>query len=137
MPLFNLVPRNTYHKNGTQWIGKMVSKIIGEKNYEFIRIEKRVLYARYWYSKQSILLKFNQQYPNISTFFGILNKHDTSIGLPARRAYERHADFAVFNVNHEGWFQLYFFVAAAVVLLWNWWTLAFHYDIRGYFTYLY
>jgi hypothetical protein len=133
MPFFNIIPRNTYHKNGTQWIGKFVTRLIGEKNYEFIRIEKRIAYAKFWYTKQTILLKFNQQWPNVSTWFGILNKADTSIGLPAKRAYERHSDFAVFNVNHEGWFQLYFFSAAAIVLIWNWWILAFHYDIRGYF----
>lgn len=131
MPFFNLVPRNTYHKNGTQWIGRIANRIIGEKNYEFIRVEKRILYARYWYFKQAILLKFNHQYPNISTFFSILNKHDTSSGFPARRAYERHADYAVYNANHEGWFQLYFTLAAAIVLLWNWWMMAYHYDIRG------
>jgi hypothetical protein len=131
MPIFNIVPRSTYHKNGTQWIGKIVNRIIGEKNYEFIRIEKRILYARFWYTKQSILLKFWEQYPNIATFFSILNKHDTSSGFPARRAYERYSDWAVFNVNHEGWFQLYFVIAATIVLLWNWWVLAYYYDVRG------
>jgi hypothetical protein len=131
MPFFNMFPRSTYHKNGTQWIGRIACKLIGEKNYEYIRLEKRILYARFWYAKQSILLKFSQQYPNISAFFSILNKHDTSAGFPARRAYERYSDYAVFNVNHEGWFQLYFFVAAAIVILWNWWTLAYYYDVRG------
>jgi hypothetical protein len=131
MTLLNFTPRNTFHKNGTQWIGKIVNKMIGETNYEFIRVEKRIAYARYYYSKQSILLKLSTQYPNIATFFSLLNKHDTSSGFPARRQYERHSDFAVYNLNHEGWFQLYFTAAAAIVLLWNWWMLAYYYDVRG------
>ena len=127
----NLVPRNMYHKNGTQWIGRMACRLIGERNYEYIRLEKRIMYAKYFYFKQILLLKFTQSYPNIATWFSLLNKADTSIGFPARRAYERHSDFAVFNVNSEGWFQLYFFVASAVVLGWNWLIMAYYYDTRG------
>jgi hypothetical protein len=131
MPLFNLIPRTNYHKNGTQWIGKVVAGIIGEKRYEWVRLEKRILYMEYWYKKQIILFKLSIQYPNIATFFSLLNKTDTSSGLPARRAYERHSDFAVFNINSEGWFQLYFFVASFVVMFWNWWMLAYNYEVKG------
>jgi hypothetical protein len=131
MPLFNLVPRTNYHKNGTQWIGKMCARLIGEKNYEWVRLEKRIFYAKYFYKKQTLLYKFWNEYPHIATWFSILNKHDTSIGFPARRAYERYSDFAVFNMNHEGWFQFYFITAAFIVVFWNWWVVAYHYDIRG------
>jgi hypothetical protein len=47
MPFLNIVPKNIYHKNGTQWIGKMVNKLIGEKRYERIRLEKRIAYAKW------------------------------------------------------------------------------------------
>ena len=131
MVFMNLVPRNTYQKNGTQWIGKMVNALIGERSYERVRLEKRIFYAKYWYTKQSLLLKFNQQYPAVSTWFSILNKHDTSIGFPARRVYERYQDPAVFSINSEGWFQVYFFVAAGIVIIWNYWIVAYSYDERG------
>ncbi len=131
MVLFNVIGRPLYHKNGTQWIGKLCSRIIGEKNYDRIRLQKRVYYAMFWYSKQSILLKFQQQYPHIAVWFSLLNKADTSDGFPAKRQYERHQDFVTFNVNSEGWFQLYFFFAAFVVMFWNWWICAYNYDIRG------
>jgi len=36
-----------------------------------------------------------------AVWFGLLNKQDTSVGIPAKRNYERHMDFAVNNVNHE------------------------------------
>lgn len=131
MVLFSLVARNKYHKNGTQWIGKIVARLMKEKNYEFVRLEKRIFYAKYWYTKQTILFRFQTQYPNIAYYFSLLNKQDTSIGFPAKRNYERYQDFAVFNINHEGWFQLYFFVSAILILVWNWWLLAFYYEVRG------
>jgi hypothetical protein len=131
MPILNLIPRPTYHKNGTQWIGKMVCALIGEKRYEWVRLEKRIFYGRFWYTKQSILYRFNQQFPYFSFYFSILNKYDTSAGFPAPRQYERYQDFAVFNPNSEGWFQLYFFVAAIIVGLWNYSIIAGRYDVRG------
>lgn len=131
MVLFNLVKRNHYHKNGTQWLGKIVNSIIGEKMYDKIRLEKRIMYANYWYNKQYFLHRFQTQWPHIAMYFSLLNKHDTSKGFPIGRQYERYQDFAVFNINGEGWFQLYFFVAAAFVLLWNYTTIAVNFLIRG------
>ncbi len=131
MVFFNLIPRTAYHKNGTHWIGKIVARLMGESRYEWFRLEKRIFYTKFWYSKQTILFRFQTQYPYIAQVFSLLNKQDTSNGFPAKRQYERHQDFAVFNVNHEGWFQLYFFIAAGLVLLWNWWMIAYHYPIRG------
>ena len=131
MVLFNLVPRNVYHKNGTQFFGKIVARLIGEKNYEVGRMEKRIFYTKFWYTKQTILFRFQTQYPNIAQLFSLLNKTDTTSGFPAKRQYERHQDFAVFNLNNEGWFQLWFFIAAAMVLIWNWWMLGFYYGVRG------
>jgi hypothetical protein len=132
MPLYDIIKRPNYHKNGTQWVGKLCAAIIGEHRYEWVRLEKRILYGYFWYTKQTILFRFQQQYPQWANWFSLLNKDDTSAGFPSRtRQYERYQDFAVFNVNHEGWFQLYFFSAAAIVILWNWWMIAYHYDIRG------
>ena len=101
MPLINIVPRNAYHKNGTQWLGKMFAAVIGEKRYDVLRLERRVNYAHFWYTKQTILYRFQQQYPQIAMHFALLNKKDTSFGVPALRQYERHQDWAVYNINHE------------------------------------
>jgi hypothetical protein len=139
MPFFNLIPRNTYHKNGTQWIGKLFSALIGEKRYDVLRLERRITYAHFWYTKQTILFRFQQQYPQIAQWFSLLNKKDTSAGIPANRQYERYQDFAVYNINHEvikllnqGWFQIYFVLAGLAVWTWNWYILAVNYDVRGY-----
>lgn len=129
--MYTLVPRIRYHKNGTQWIGKMLARVMGEDTYEWLRLERRIFYGNFWYLKQSILFRFQTQYPYLAVWFSLLNKQDTSSGFPAKRQYERYQDFAVFNVNHEGWFQLLFFTSAAVVILWNWWTIGVGYDTRG------
>lgn len=131
MVLVNLIPRPNYHKNGTQWIGKLFCKLIGENYYEFFRLERRIAYAKFWYTKQTILFRFQQQYPHIAAWFSILNKADTSGGIPIGRPHERYQDWAVFNINHEGWFQFYFIAAAVILILWNYWVIAAHYDIRG------
>lgn len=131
MVLFNLVSRNVYHKNGTQWIGKICARIIGEPAYDSIRLNKRLMYAKFWYAKQKFLCQFQTQFGAIAQWFSLLNKTDTSKGFPIGRQYERHQDFAVFNVNHEGWFQLYFVIAGVVVILWNWQLLAVNWNIRG------
>lgn len=131
MVLFNFVQRNAYHKNGTQWIGKIFSSIIGEKRYDFLRIQKRIFYAHFWYSKQTFLSYFQIQWPHIARWFSLLNKLDTSKGFPKGRTFERHQDFAVFNINHEGWFQLYFVIAATVVWTWNYIVIAGNWNARG------
>ena len=131
MVLFKLVHRNQYHKNGTQFIGKMVVQVIGEKRYDYFRLLRRINYAKFWYVKQHFLCRFQMQYPHIAQWFSLLNKTDTSDGYPARRQYERYQDFAVYNMNNEGWFQFYFFCAGAFILLWNWWLIAGHWNVRG------
>jgi hypothetical protein len=129
--VLNIIPRNSYHKNGTQWIGKIFNRIIGENRYERIRMEKRIFYTKFWYRKQLILLRFQSQLPYVAMWFSLLNKQDTSAGLPKGRQYERHQDYAVYNMNHEGWYQAYFFAAAALLGLWNWYVVGCTYELRG------
>jgi hypothetical protein len=50
--LFSLRTKNW--RNGTQWMGKLTARAIGENNYEWFRIEKRIFYAHVYYSKQSL-----------------------------------------------------------------------------------
>lgn len=133
MVLFKLVGRNQYHKNGTQWIGKMLNRLIGEYNYDKLRLIRRTNYAYFWYWKQRNLFRFQQQFPQIAVWFSLLNKADTSSGIPLKgsRPYERYNDLSVYNVNHEGWFQVYFTFAAFIVLIWNWWVIAIYWYMRG------
>ena len=68
------------------------------------RLEKRILYARYWYCKQGIFTRWSKEIPDVTNAFGMLAKEDTSHGFPVLRPMERQSDWAVYNVNSEGWF---------------------------------
>ena len=116
--LFSL--RTNYSKNGTQWIGKWTALLIGENNYEYFRLEKRIFYARFYYFKQTVLSQMSLETPDVVNAFGVLAKEDTSHGFPVWRPLERNSDFALYNINSEGWFQVWSVIAAiAVVAFWH------------------
>ena len=96
--------RSNYWKNGTQWIGKSVVRLIGENRYELARLEKRVFYGRFYYFKQAILNQMSLETPDVVNAFSVLAKEDTSHGFPVWRPLERSSDFALYNINSEGWF---------------------------------
>ena len=100
--LFSL--RTNYWKNGTQWMGKWVARTMGENHYELVRIEKRIFYARFYYFKQAILNQMSLEQPDVVNAFSVLAKEDTSHGFPVWRPLERNSDWALYNVNSEGWF---------------------------------
>ena len=112
--LFSL--RTNNWRNGTQWMGKWTARAIGENNYEYFRLEKRVAYARYYYCKQSILNKMALDMPDVVNSFGVLQKEDTSHGFPVWRPLERNSDFALYNINSEGWFQAWSSIAALITV---------------------
>ena len=122
--MFNLWSlRNNYWKNGTQWIGRITARAIGENNYEMIRLEKRIAYANYYYTKQYLFSKMSMEVPDVVNTFGLLQKEDTSHGFPFHRPHERNSDFAIYNVNSEGWFQMWSVIAAVFVVA-NWYWIA-------------
>ena len=121
--------RNNYWKNGTQFIGRIPARIIGEHNYELIRLEKRIFYANFYYTKQYILSRASQEVPDITNAFSILQKDDTSHGFPHWRPQERNSDFALYNVNSEGWFQMWSVIAAIAVVSHWYWIADHHFNI--------
>jgi len=36
-------------------MGRLVARGIGENNYEYVRLEKRIFYAKFYYFKQTLL----------------------------------------------------------------------------------
>ena len=89
---------------------------MGENNYEFFRLEKRIFYAKYYYAKQSILTRMSRDVPDVVNAFGVLAKEDTSHGFPTARPLERNSDWALYNINSEGWFQCWSMIAGVVVV---------------------
>ena len=61
----------------------------------------------------------SQDTPDVVNAFGVLAKEDTSHGFPTRRPMERNSDWAIYNVNSEGWFQCWSLIASvAMVAFW-------------------
>ena len=81
--LFSL--RTNNWRNGTQWMGKWTARVIGENNYEYFRLEKRIAYAKYYYTKQAILTQMSLETPDVVNTFSVLAKEDTSHGFPVWR----------------------------------------------------
>lgn len=44
-----------WHKNGATFYLKLVNRVIGESNYNKLRLERRILDARFYYMRQAIL----------------------------------------------------------------------------------
>ena len=97
-------------------MGKWTARAIGENNYEYFRLEKRILYAHVYYFKQSLLVKWSHEIPDVVNSFGVMAKEDTSHGFPTWRPLERNSDFALYNINSEGWFQAWSAIAAFTVV---------------------
>ena len=115
LQLFSL--RTNYHKNGTQFIGRIFARVIGENNYEWTRIEKRVMFAKYYYTKQAFLMQASIETPDVVNAFAVLAKEDTSHGFPVWRPLERNSDFALYSLNSEGWFQIFSVMSGLVTVL--------------------
>jgi len=54
--------------------------------------------------------------PDVVNAFSVLAKEDTSHGFPVWRPLERNSDWALYNVNSEGWFQMWSVLAAVFVV---------------------
>ena len=51
----------------------------------------------------------------------MLTKEDTSHGFPFYRPMERNSDWALYNINSEGWFQAWSVILGIIVVsMWFW-----------------
>jgi hypothetical protein len=65
------------------------------------------------------LSRLSHETPDVTNAFGVMAKEDTSHGFPTWRPLERNSDFALYNVNSEGWFQAWSSLAAiGMVCFW-------------------
>jgi hypothetical protein len=60
----------------------------------------------------------------------MLAKEDTSHGFPVARPLERSSDFAVYNMNSEGWFQFWSLTFGGTIALF-WLYVACYYQNTG------
>ena len=54
--------------------------------------------------------------PDVVNAFSILQKEDTSHGFPVWRPLERNSDFSLYNINSEGWFQIWCSISACLTV---------------------
>ena len=123
--------RKKYWKNGTQFMGRIVNSAIGERNYEYARMQKRIFYVHAYYLKQSILNKLSHEAPDVVNAFSVLNKEDMSHGFPQRRPFERNSDFTQYNMNSESWFQFWSLMGSLMVVSYWYWTADHYYFVSG------
>eukprot|EP00357_Protocruzia_adherens_P037228 CAMPEP_0114973110 /NCGR_PEP_ID=MMETSP0216-20121206/774_1 /TAXON_ID=223996 /ORGANISM="Protocruzia adherens, Strain Boccale" /LENGTH=216 /DNA_ID=CAMNT_0002333569 /DNA_START=82 /DNA_END=732 /DNA_ORIENTATION=+ len=114
MNIFSL--RNNYWKNGTQWMGRIGAKLIGEPRYEWFRLTKRTTYAEYFMTKQSIYYWGFIHMPDWCMNLSIMHKVDSSHGFPWQNPMERIGDVSEMNFNQDGWKEVYVFLAGAWIL---------------------
>lgn len=118
VPLF--AAKKKYWRNGIWWWSALISKVVGEQRYEKFRVERRIMQARIWYSRQALLFKLWQDYPEVAYFLGCYPKGDASHGFPHQNPYEVFRDLQENTSNSEGWFAM---VVVWVCLGFSLWTV--------------
>ena len=69
--------------------------------------------------------------PDVVNAFSVLQKEDTSHGFPVWRPLERNSDFALYNINSEGWFQLWSVLGGAAVVTFWFYIACFYNSVAG------
>ena len=69
--------------------------------------------------------------PDVVNAFGVLAKEDTSHGFPVARPFERNSDWALYNVNSEGWFQCWSLISAMFMASFWFYIANFHFGVSS------
>mmetsp|Transcript_33310 Transcript_33310/g.30257 ORF Transcript_33310/g.30257 Transcript_33310/m.30257 type:complete len:94 (+) Transcript_33310:25-306(+) len=85
--------KNNYYKNGIWAWSRAVNRVIGEDRYEWIRIQRRILGMRIYYTRQEFLYQMYIDYNEYAALFGCYPKVDSSHGFPSPLNYEGYRDF--------------------------------------------
>jgi len=115
--LFNFTPK--HWRNGTTFLGKNLCWLLGEENYDSLRVWKRTMYAEWWYVKQQNLYWLYIEKPEWANFLAIPPKTDSSHGFPWKNTPPRYSQFAEDNFNSDGYVGWYTYLAVGMAALWN------------------
>ena len=85
--------KNQYHKNGIFWFTKLFNKAIGEKNFDKMRMKRRILSNLFYYKRQQFLHNVFVETPDTACLWGVYPKIDTSHGFGYPQTYEMYRDF--------------------------------------------
>lgn len=108
-----------HFRNGTTFLGRTACGLIGEQNYDNIRVYRRTLYAEWWYSKQTFLHWVFVNKSDWSNFFAILPKTDSSHGFPWKETQSRYAQFAEDTTNSDGYVNWYTYIWVGLASIWG------------------
>lgn len=111
-----------YHKNGVFWWSKILNRIIGEKNYDFFRLQRRIWGNTMWYRRQTFLYNMNANFPDIANALGSYPKLDSSDGFPNPMPYECFRDFQENTLNSDGWFAMFVVYVCAIYSAWTYYS---------------
>ncbi len=99
--------RVNYYKNGIFWWSKLINRVIGERNYDKLRLERRIFGTNIYYKRQQFLYTASQAFPDIANTLGCYPKLDTSHGFPNPMPFECYRDFQENTMNSDGWFAMF------------------------------
>eukprot|EP01017_Pseudomicrothorax_dubius_P018095 TRINITY_DN2014_c0_g1_i1.p1 TRINITY_DN2014_c0_g1~~TRINITY_DN2014_c0_g1_i1.p1 ORF type:complete len:221 (+),score=35.90 TRINITY_DN2014_c0_g1_i1:124-786(+) len=109
--------KNNYHKNGIWWFTKILNRVIGESRYDTLRIQRRIIQAKIWYTRQQFLYEMYVDYPEMAALLGVYPKVDSSHGFPWPFPYEMYRDFQENTINSDGWFGMWIFWLCFIYVL--------------------
>lgn len=78
-----------------------------------------------------LYFRMSLELPDVVNSFSVLAKEDTSHGFPVWRPLERNSDFALYNVNSEGWFQVWSSIMAVGVVSFWLYIADFYFAVSG------
>ena len=119
LSVFGYAPK--HWRNGTTILGKTACWLIGEKNYEAVRVFKRTSYAEWWYLKQTNLHWLFVNKNDWANFFCILPKPDSSHGFPWKETQSRYGQFAEDTINSDGYANWYTDIWVSSAAIWSFW----------------
>lgn len=83
---------------------KSIFKIIISFNSN--RLERRIAFARFYYTRQQILFNIFVTAPDVANTLGLFPKVDNSHGFSFPQGYEMYRDWQENTINSDGWFAM-------------------------------
>ena len=111
----------------------MFNRVIGEHRYDYLRMEKRIASAKFYYTRQQLLFQLYVDFPDVAQLTGIYPKVDCSHGFPQYLTYEAWRDVQENSLNSDGFFAMFVYYVCFLFVLWTMYCYVFPYywQFRG------
>ncbi|EGR31086.1 hypothetical protein IMG5_118110 [Ichthyophthirius multifiliis] len=115
LSLFGL--KNNYYKNGIWWFTKILNRAVGEDRYDKIRVYRRTLQNKIYYTRQQMLYEIFIEHPDIAQHIGIYPKIDSTHGFTYQNTYEMYRDFQENTLNSDGSFSQWITLVCGIYVI--------------------